>query len=83
MTWLAARPHTRLPWAASTMSDRQSEEFFWGYRLLIPAASRGAAMAQTESTIEAPFAWGESLEQASDRAESEGKLVLLDFYSPT
>jgi hypothetical protein len=40
-------------------------------------------MAQTELTIEAPFVWGESLEQASDQAEREGKLVLLDFYSPT
>lgn len=41
-------------------------------------------MAQTEEQIaQAPFEWAHSLEVASDRAEREGKLVLLDFYSPT
>lgn len=40
-------------------------------------------MAQTDSTIEAPFVWGESLEEACAQAEQEDKLVLLDFYSPT
>ena len=40
-------------------------------------------MAQTESIAEAPFEWGESLEDACEQAEREDKLVLLDFYSPT
>jgi hypothetical protein len=40
-------------------------------------------VAQVELSEEAPFRWGESLEEASEQAEREGKLVLLDFYSPT
>lgn len=32
---------------------------------------------------QAPFRWGESLEDAFEQAERDGKLVLLDFYSPT
>lgn len=40
-------------------------------------------MTPIEQFAEAPFTWGESLEEASERAEREGKLVLLDFYSPT
>lgn len=40
-------------------------------------------MTQTEAITEAPFRWGASLQEACDRAESEAKLVLLDFYSPT
>jgi hypothetical protein len=38
---------------------------------------------QTEVRDEAPFRWGESLEEAREEAERDGKLVLLDFYSPT
>ncbi len=40
-------------------------------------------MVQTEPFAEPLFSWGQSLEAASERAEREGKLVLLDFYSPT
>ena len=40
-------------------------------------------MVQTEPFAEPLFSWEESLEDASERAEREGKLVLLDFYSPT
>jgi hypothetical protein len=40
-------------------------------------------MTQTEPIAEAPFRWGESLPEAREQAEREGKLVLLDFYSPT
>lgn len=40
-------------------------------------------MAQVELTDEAPFRWGESLQEASEQAERERRLVLLDFYSPT
>jgi hypothetical protein len=40
-------------------------------------------VADTEAIAEAPFTWEESLEDASEQAEREGKLVLLDFYSPT
>jgi len=40
-------------------------------------------MLQTEPFAEPLFHWGESLDEASERAEREGKLVFLDFYSPT
>lgn len=40
-------------------------------------------MVQTEPFAEPLFRWGHSLEQGSELAEREGKLVLLDFYSPT
>jgi hypothetical protein len=40
-------------------------------------------VAVAEPFAEAPFRWGESLEEASEQAEREDKLVLLDFYSPT
>lgn len=31
----------------------------------------------------APINWTGNLDEALDRARSEGKLVLLDFFSPT
>lgn len=40
-------------------------------------------MAITEPFPQAPFRWGESLEDAFEQAERDSKLVLLDFYSPT
>jgi hypothetical protein len=40
-------------------------------------------VAITEPFPQAPFRWGESLQDAFELAEREGKLVLLDFYSPT
>ena len=40
-------------------------------------------MTQIEAIAEAPFSWGESLPDAREQAEREGKLVLLDFSSPT
>jgi hypothetical protein len=40
-------------------------------------------MVQTEPFAEALFRWEESLDEASERAEHEGNLVLLEFYSPT
>jgi hypothetical protein len=40
-------------------------------------------LAVTEPFPQAPFRWGESLEDAVAQAERESKLVLLDFYSPT
>jgi hypothetical protein len=40
-------------------------------------------VAVAEPFAKAPFRWGESLDEASEQAEREGKLVLLDFYSPT
>lgn len=40
-------------------------------------------MVQTEPFAEPLFRWEESLEEASDRAEREGKLVMLELYSPT
>lgn len=40
-------------------------------------------MTVTEPFAQAPFRWGHSLQDASEQAEREHKLVLLDFYSPT
>lgn len=40
-------------------------------------------MAITEPFPQAPFRWGESLEDVFAKAERDSKLVLLDFYSPT
>jgi hypothetical protein len=40
-------------------------------------------MVQIKPFAEPLFSWGDSLEEASGSAEREGKLVLLDFYSPT
>ncbi len=31
----------------------------------------------------APINWASDLEEACERARREGKLVLLDFFSPT
>jgi hypothetical protein len=40
-------------------------------------------MVQTEPFAESLFQWEESLEEGSERAEREAKLILLYFYSPT
>ena len=40
-------------------------------------------MVQTEPFAEPLFSWGGSLQDASERAALEHKVVLLDFYSPT
>jgi hypothetical protein len=40
-------------------------------------------MVQTEPFAEPLFRWGDSLEEGSERAQQEDKLVLLDFYAPT
>ena len=40
-------------------------------------------MVQTEPFAEPLFRWGQSLEEASERASRDHKVVLLDFYSPT
>jgi hypothetical protein len=40
-------------------------------------------MVHTEPFAEPLFRWEGSLEEGSQRAERESKLVLLDFYSPT
>jgi hypothetical protein len=40
-------------------------------------------MVQTEPFAEPLFRWSDSLQEASEHAEREDKLVLLDFYSPT
>lgn len=42
-----------------------------------------STMVQTEPFAEPMFRWGDSLEEGSELAEREGKLVLLDLYSPT
>ena len=40
-------------------------------------------MVQTEPFAEPLFSWADSLQEASERAAREYKLVMLDLYSPT
>ena len=47
------------------------------------ASLGGEIVAITEPFPQAPFRWGESLEDALEQVERDSKLVLLDFYSPT